>query len=95
MPGAHRNSDSRKCGATTIVSGQNNVFVNGQLWAVDHDQCTHLSGDLKPIVGATVIINGKSVIVNGDTCYNTDGAGHAPGLDDPSGQSNNVFSYGS
>lgn len=25
--GAHRNSDSRVCGATTTVSGQSNVFV--------------------------------------------------------------------
>lgn len=25
---AHRHADSRACGATTVVSGQNNVYVN-------------------------------------------------------------------
>jgi len=38
MPAAHRHDDLRVCGATTIVSGQGTVFVNGKLWAVEGDE---------------------------------------------------------
>ena len=46
MPPAHCNSHSRVCGATTTVTGQSTVFVNGLKWAVDGDKNTHGSGDL-------------------------------------------------
>lgn len=63
MPAAHRHGDSRTCGATTIVSGQSSVYVNGQLWAVEGDQNSHGSGALQAS-GSTIKINGKNIIVN-------------------------------
>jgi uncharacterized Zn-binding protein involved in type VI secretion len=65
LTAAHRNTDSRACGATTIVSGQSTVFVNGKLWAVDGDQDTDGGGGLIP-AGSTVKINGKKVVVLND-----------------------------
>jgi len=40
----HRNTDDRKCGATTIVSGQSTVFVNNLLISVNGDENTHGGG---------------------------------------------------
>jgi uncharacterized Zn-binding protein involved in type VI secretion len=96
VPGAHRHDDSRYCGASTIVEGQNNVFVNNKLWAVDNDPCTHENGNLKPIYGAkNVYINGKLVICAvGDTAYGSDNLGHDPGPVDPKGHSSDVIVYG-
>lgn len=63
MPGAHRQGDSRQCGATTIVGGQTTVFANDKLWAVDGDSCTHGGGNLIH-TGTTVYNEDKLVIVN-------------------------------
>ena len=63
MPLAHRHGDARVCGATTVVTGQSTVTINGQLWAVEGDPNTHLEGGLIAS-GSTVTINGKKVIVN-------------------------------
>jgi uncharacterized Zn-binding protein involved in type VI secretion len=94
MATAHRNSDSRFCGATTVVSGQSSVFVNGLLWAVEGDENTHGNGDLIAVVGSTVKINGKKVIVAvGDTA-SPDNATHTPSQVDPQGHSDNVSAYG-
>ena len=41
MPAAHRNGDLRTCGATTSVTGQSTVTVNGKLWAVLGDKDSH------------------------------------------------------
>ena len=73
MPAAHRNTDDRACGATTIVIGQSTVFVNGLLWAVDGDIDTHCDpkGPLDPS-GSTVFIEGKNVVVVGDGFYAPD-----------------------
>jgi uncharacterized Zn-binding protein involved in type VI secretion len=65
MAGAHRQTDSRVCGATTVVTGQSTVFVEGLLWAVDGYPNTDGAGGLIPS-GSTVSINGKLVIINGD-----------------------------
>ena len=65
MPAAHRNNDSRTCGASTVVQNQSTVFVNGQLWAVKGSQNNHGSGGLINTTGDTVFIEGKPVIVNG------------------------------
>src|SRR5262245_40600039 len=46
MPPAHRKDDARTCGATTVVVGQSNTFVDGKLWAVDGDPNSHGAGDL-------------------------------------------------
>lgn len=65
MPKAHRHGDLRTCGATTVVTNQNNVYVNGQLWAVKGDPNSHGDGGLVNTTGSTVFINGIPVIVNG------------------------------
>lgn len=94
MADAHRHNDTRFCGATTVVSGQSTVFVNGLLWAVEGDENTHGNGNLVSIMGNTVKINGKKVIVAiGDTAA-ADNLGHIPVATKPQGHSNNVSSYG-
>lgn len=60
---AHRNGDSRTCGAATTVNGQTTVFVNNRLWAVAGDTNTHGSGGLIP-TGSTIFVEGKLVIVH-------------------------------
>jgi uncharacterized Zn-binding protein involved in type VI secretion len=67
MPAAHRQDDLRACGATTIVVGQSNVYVEGKLWSVVGDPNTDGNGQLISAVGSTVFINGKLVIVIGDS----------------------------
>jgi uncharacterized Zn-binding protein involved in type VI secretion len=65
MAFAHRQDDARICGATTIVSGQSHVKVDGKLWAVDGDPNTDGGGGLITS-HAWLTINGKGVIVAGD-----------------------------
>lgn len=92
MPGAHRNTDLRACGAKTEVIGQSTVYVNGLLWAVDGDIDDHCDpkGPLDPS-GITVFIEGKNVIVIGDGFYAPDYQPpdcivvHAPTADSGSG----------
>jgi hypothetical protein len=63
MPAVHRHSDARSCGATTVVSGQSNVFANSLLIAVNDDPNTHGNGKL--IAGSkAVFINNKLVVNN-------------------------------
>ena len=66
MSHVHRATDARACGATTIVSGQSTVFVNGLLWAVNGDQNTDGGGGLIAS-GSTVKINGIPVVIQGDS----------------------------
>ena len=61
----HRHSDSRSCGASTVVSGQNFVKVNGQLWAVAGDGDSHGGGALIA-TQSYIKIAGKLVILQGD-----------------------------
>jgi uncharacterized Zn-binding protein involved in type VI secretion len=71
MPECHRQDDARACGATTIVSGQNFVTVDGKLWAVNGDENT--DGDGQLISSQTwVTIAGKGVIVRGDNAQPDD-----------------------
>lgn len=66
MANAHRATDTRSCGATTVVNGQNFVRVDGLLWSVNGDPNTHGGGQL--IASKTYVkINGLSVIVIGDS----------------------------
>jgi len=62
---AHRNGDLRACGATTVVGGQNFVFVDGQLWSVNGDPNSHGAGQLINSQ-SYVTINGIPVILVGD-----------------------------
>jgi len=71
MAYSHRNGDVRSCGATTIVSGQNFVTVDGQLWAVDGDQDTDGAGQLITS-NSWLSISGKGIIVNGDAAQPDD-----------------------
>ena len=65
MPISHRNGDSRVCGATTTVIGQNFVNIDGELWAVVGDTETHGDGQLENTQNY-VKINGSYVILLGD-----------------------------
>lgn len=100
MPGAHRHNDIRFCGATTIVTGQSTVSVNGRLWAVEGDRDTHCNqGDLFAVYGGgTVRINGKKVICAVGDAAASDKAGceikHPAGSTNPLGHSNDVVVYG-
>lgn len=100
MPGAHRDTDSRFCGAKTIGGGQGSVTVNGLLWAVEGDTDTHCGqGSLSAVYGTLdVRIEGKLVIcAMGDTA-GPDKLGcfikHPPGSTDPLGHSSDVIVYG-
>ena len=100
MPGAHRHDDSRFCGATTIVTGQNTVRVEGKFWAVEGDKDTHCNqGELNAVYGAgNIRISGKKVICAvGDTAA-SDKAGceikHPAGATNPLGHSYTVIIYG-
>lgn len=100
MPGAHRHNDDRFCGATTIVTGQSSVFVNGRLWAVEGDKDTHcFMGDLIASYGAkNVYIEGKLVICAVGDSAADDLAGcfvlHPAGSTNPNGHSSDVGVYG-
>jgi len=62
----HRNSDSRSCGATTIVIGQSTVFVNGLLASVKGDPNSHSDGKLLATINdGTVFINNKKLVLKG------------------------------
>ena len=72
MVQVHRNGDSRACGASTAVSGQGFVFVNGKLWSVEGDLNSHGGGSLSPGKIAAIYINGKRVIGVGDSAASDD-----------------------
>lgn len=93
MPGAHRQGDSRFCGATTIVEGQSTVRVNGRLWAVSNDPNTHGEGRLQSVYGSTVRINGKRVICAVGDKAGGDLANHPIPPTDPSKSSKDVWVY--
>lgn len=95
MPGAHRNADSRFCGAKTIVQGQGTVFVNGRLWAVNGDPETHGEGRLMAVTGAkNVYAEGKLIIVAVGDVAGADLKGHPGPPTDPQSSSGDVFAYG-
>jgi len=62
----HRETDSRTCGASTIVSGQDFVYANDLLISVDGDPNSHGAGSL---IAATnqVFINNIMVVNVGDS----------------------------
>lgn len=92
MSGAHRQDDSRNCGAKTIVSGQSTVYVNGKLWSVENDEEDHGHGELVSASAGTVLIGGKKVIVKTDHAL-IDDAGHPPPETYPLEASGNVEAY--
>lgn len=95
MPGAHRNGDSRFCGAKTNVQGQSSVVVEGKLWAVQNDPNSHGEGRLQAVYGSPcVVIEGKLVICAVGDKAGGDRKKHSPGQTDPKGHSLNVVVYG-
>lgn len=86
----HRDGDLRACGASTIAEGQDFVFVNGKLWSVEDDPCSHGDGQL--IASHTgIFINGKRVIVHTPDPAKIDDLGHE---DTQTAEgSSNVFAY--
>jgi len=59
----HRETDPRICGATTVVEGQDNVFANNLLVAIDGDPNTHGGGNLIA-ANNKVYVNNKLVVNN-------------------------------
>lgn len=94
MPEIHRNTDSRSCGATTIVSGQSNVYANNLLVSVDGDQNSHGGGSLNA-ANNNVYVNNKLVVNNTPESADPDslcvplGGAHCSPV--TSGGSSNVF----
>lgn len=95
MPQAHMHGELRACGATTVVTGQNTVTVNGQLWAVEGDKNTHEEGPLEAVNGHTVKIQGKKVITVRDPGSAPDNAGHSPNQVRAVSGSGDVLAYDS
>ena len=65
MSYAHRETDVRSCGATTISVGQDFVFVDSLLWAVAGDPNTDGGGALINSIDY-ITINNIPIIVEGD-----------------------------
>ena len=63
MPAVHRHSDLRVCGATTVVSGQSNVYANSLLISVNGDPNSHGGGALSA-GSRRVYINSIAVVNN-------------------------------
>lgn len=63
MPGIHRDTDQRECGATTTVRGQTTVYVNGLLAAVKGDPNTHANGELLADINPGTVYFGNLLVV--------------------------------
>ena|SRR5579864_2955849 len=72
MAPSHRNNDCRACGGMTQVVGQDFVKINGQLWAVEGDTCSHGDGQIHSESHSWVTINGKGVICEGNDASQDD-----------------------
>jgi len=90
MAAVHRNTDSRACGATTVVSGQGNVYANNLLVSVDGDPNSHGGGSLSASCNE-VYVNNIMVVDLGDSaapdalCPPLGGAHCAPNASSASG----------
>jgi hypothetical protein len=67
----HRMTDLRVCGATTVVTGQGNVYANGLLVSVSGDPNSHGNGNTVATAN-NVFINGLLVTKVGDTALPDD-----------------------
>jgi hypothetical protein len=64
MPAVHRHGDLRTCGATTTVTGQNSVFINGKLASVLDDPNSHGRGQLTASNNTgSVFVGGKLLVL--------------------------------
>jgi len=66
MTEVHRDTDSRVCGASTVVAGNGTVYVNNLLASVDADPNSHGSGN---VIASTknVYVENKLIVENGDS----------------------------
>ena len=99
MAKAHRVTDQRACGATTVGTGLNtNVFVNGLLAAVVGDLDSHnMLGALISTSPGTIKVNGIPMIASLMDNASPDQLGliqHVTGLPTPATGSPNVNLYG-
>jgi uncharacterized Zn-binding protein involved in type VI secretion len=78
MAQIHRNTDSRICGASTVVVGQSTVFANSLLVAVNGDPNTHSGGNLIAAC-KNVFINQKMVVNHSPDNAEPDGLCPIPG----------------
>ena len=84
MPPIHRHSDSRACGATTVVAGNSTVYANGLLVSVNEDPNDHGGGALiaaskKVFVHSKLVVNHSPDSANPDAlCPPLAGAHCAP-----------------
>lgn len=90
---AHLDGQARACGASTVVEGQDFVFIDGELWAVEGDPNTHGNGDLIAATGSTVRIGGKKVIVHGPDPAEMDDLGHVASDDETADGTTTVQCY--
>lgn len=90
MPGVHRDSDSRGCGASTIAANPN-VYTNNLLTAVDGNPNSHGGGELKA-ANPNVYIGNILVVILGNSA-SADTYCPLPGHCDPhaTSASGNVF----
>ncbi|NBR22687.1 MAG: hypothetical protein EBU08_02645 [Micrococcales bacterium] len=93
MPGAHRDTDPRTCGATTASVQGRNVYVNGLLWSINGDPNTHGGGSLSAatnnvFIGGVAVCNDNDSAAPDSLCAPVGGAHCAPSA---SGGSSNVF----
>lgn len=69
---AHRNNDSRICGAVTTVQNQSSVYVNNELWAVLGSTNSHGAGGLINTTGEDIYVENLPIIVHGPDDSNQD-----------------------
>lgn len=97
MGQVHRETDSRHCGAQTIVNGQSTFFVNGLKASVEGDLDTHnMQGALISQSPGSFFIEGKKVIVASMDRAAPDSIGlikHPFSPTDPKQGSNDMFMY--
>ena len=91
--GAHRNTDSRACGATTVTAQAKNVYVNGLLWSINGDPNSHGDGNLiaatkNVFIGGIAVVNIGDSAAADDLCIPLGGSHCAPTA---TGGSTNVF----
>lgn len=66
MTAIHRNTDSRVCGASTVVSGNGTVYANNLLVSVNDDPNSHGGGALSASTNQ-IFVENKMVVEVGDS----------------------------
>jgi hypothetical protein len=93
MPAAHRNTDSRACGAATVTAQSRNVYVNSLLWSINGDTNNEGGGALSAgtknvFIGGVAVCNKNDSAAADALCAPVGGAHCAPNA---TGGSSNVY----